>query len=39
MAGAVVGEYLGSTRGLGDVISPADAAISRLEQWLRKWKH
>ena len=61
MVGAVVGEYLGSTRGLGYVISQAEgtfdttgvfagmtvlamvvviisAAVTRLEQWLLRWK-
>ena len=61
MVGAVVGEYLGSTRGLGYVISQAEgtfdttgvfagmtvlgivvvmvsAGVTRLEQWLLRWK-
>ena len=61
MVGAVVGEYLGSTRGLGYVISQAEgtfdttgvfagmavlgvvvvlvsAAVTRLENWLLRWK-
>jgi len=61
MVGAVVGEYLGATHGLGYVISQAEgtfdttgvfagmavlglvvvvvsAAVSRLEQWLLRWK-
>lgn len=61
MVGAVVGEYLGSTRGLGYVISQAEgtfdttgvfagmtvlgvvvvvvsAGVSRLEEWLLRWK-
>jgi NitT/TauT family transport system permease protein len=61
MVGAVVGEYLGATRGLGYVISQAEgtfdttgvfagmtvlaivvvvasAGVTRLEQWLLRWK-
>jgi NitT/TauT family transport system permease protein len=61
MVGAVVGEYLGATRGLGYVISQAEgtfdttgvfagmtvlgivvvvvsSAVTRLEQWLLRWK-